>query len=271
MIAVILPSRGLIFSQTAAEILNNLKGIPHKFYFSHRKPLPECFEQPVNEALKNKEVTHLWLVEDDMILSPATLREMLELDKAVVTANYPTTSNRDAAVLTIQGRIVYAGTGCTLIKREVFDDLKKPYFRSDIMWIPKNKGDFIKFSAVKKTQNHDSYGLHDVNFFMNLYKLEIPVHAINRTLGQRKLIALGKAGSNNGAHQIEEWKRVKKDRYFTLKKSLKKEIDPSNLTSVIVNGRELLTSKTHADNLIKKGLGSVPPKRAVVLDDSEIL
>ena len=50
MIAVILPSRGLIFSRTADEILQNLKDIPHKIYFSHRKPIPDCFNEPVEEA-----------------------------------------------------------------------------------------------------------------------------------------------------------------------------------------------------------------------------
>lgn len=268
-VAVILPSRGLMFSQTADEVLQNVKGMPHKFFFSHRKPLPECFEEPVNRALEDPDVTHLWLVEDDMILPPDILKKMLEKDKAVVTVNYPTTKKGDAAILTIKGRIVYAGTGCTLVKREVFDELKKPYFRSDIAWVPKNRGDYIKFTAVKKTDD-SAYGLHDVNFFMNLYKLGIPVHKLDFNIGQRKLVSLGKAGSNNGAHKIEEWKRVNKDRYFSLIKNLPVE-ETGNLVEVVTPTGNILTNSTHAKKLIKLGLGTRAPKRAVVLDDSDVL
>lgn len=267
-VAVILPSRGLMFSQTADEILQNLKGIDYKFYFSHRRPLPECFEEPTNKALKDKAITHLWFVEDDMILSPDTLKNMLKKNKAVVTANYPTTNKGNAAILTIKGRVVYGGTGCTLVKREVFNELKKPYWRSDIAWIPKNKGDFIKFIAVKR--KNDGYGFHDVNFFMNLYKLDIPVHTIKETLGQRKLIALGKAGTNDGAHNIEEWRDVEEDRYFQLIKDLPIE-NEGHMTTVIVDNKEFMCTHEHAQKLLDKGLATKPPKRSVVLDDSEII
>lgn len=266
-VAVILPSRGLIFSQTADEILQNLKDVPHRIFFSHQLPIPDCFEKPLQQALKGS-YTHVWLVEDDMILPPDILKQMLDMDKAVVTVNYPTTNKGDAAVLTIKSRVVYAGTGCTLVKREVFDELKPPYFRTDIAWIPKNKGSYIKFTGVKKTDG--GYGLHDVNFFINLYKLDIPIHVLPKPVGQRKLIALGKAGTNDGAHQIEEWKKVKKDRYFTLIKNLPAE-ETGNMTSVVVDGKEIMCSKSHARTLIAKGLGSKPPKRAVVIDDSEVL
>lgn len=267
-IAVILPSRGLIFSQTADEILQNVKDIPHKFFFSHRKPLPECFEKPVNRALLDESISHLWLIEDDMIITYQTLQDMLDMDKAVVTANYPTTARKDASVLSVKGQVIYGGTGCTLVKREVFDELKAPYFRDDIAWIPKNMGDCIKFTGVKKANK--GYGFHDVNFFMNLFRLGIPVHLLPYTLGQRKLKALGKAGTNEGAHDIEEWTKVKKDRYFTLIKNLKPE-PKGTMTTVLADGKELMVTRSHAKTLISKGLANKMPKRAVMIDDSEIL
>lgn len=268
-VAVILPSRGLIFSQTAQEILDNVRSIEHKFYFSHRQPLPQCFEEPVNRALRDEDITHLWLVEDDMVLPPDTLQKMLEMDKAVVTANYPTTKRGDASVLTIKGRIIYGGTGCTLVKRGVFDELKTPYFRSDIMWIPKNYGDCIKFTGVQNAE-HKGYGLHDVNFFINLYRLDIPVHKVDFTLGQRKLKSLGRAGSNDGAHNIDVWTKVKKDRYFTLKKSLPIE-ETGTLTEIETESGNVLASAEHAKKLIKAGLAKRVPKRAVIIDDGELL
>lgn len=266
-VAVILPSRGLIFSRTAEEILNNVKGIPHRFYFAHGLPLPDCFEAPLTKALKDTDITHVWFVEDDMVLPPDTLKKMLEADKPVVTVNYPTTDRGDAAVLTIKGETLYGGTGCTLVKRKAFDILHPPYFRTDIVWTPKNKGDHIKFTARRKTGG--GYGLHDVNFFMNLYQRGIPVHVMDFTLGQRKLIALGKQGSNNGAHKIKEWKRVKKDRYFTLIRNLPVEAS-GKLVSVEVDGEEFMATRDHAKKLVKKGLGKIVPQRPIVLDRSEL-
>jgi hypothetical protein len=194
---------------------------------------------------------------------------MLEMNKAVVTVNYPTSSKGDCAILTIKDRIIYGGTGCTLVKREVFDELKKPYFRSDIVWSPRNMGNFIKFIGMKRPDSI-AYGLHDVNFFIRLYMLDIPVHKLSYTVGQRKLITLGKAGTNNGAHQIEVWKRCKKDRYFTLKKNLPKQ-ESGKLTTVISSGKEILVSQSHAKKLIKLGMATRPPRRYVVIDNSEVL
>jgi len=268
-IGVIYPSRGLVFSQSADELLQNLKGYLHKIYFAHKLPIPACFENPVNLALDDPTITHIFLVEDDMVLPNHILKDMLEMDKAVVTVNYPTSSKGDCAILTVKDRIVYAGTGCTLVKREVFDELKKPYFRTDIMWSPRNMGNYIKFIGIKHDTN-SGYGLHDVNFFINLYKLNIPVHKLDYTVGQRKLIALGKAGTNDGAHNIELWTKCKKDRYFTLRKNMGKA-PKSALTTVIVDGREILLGQTHARKLLKLGMATKPPKRYVTIDDSEVL
>lgn len=269
-VAVILPSRGLMFSQTADEILQNLKGIPHKIYFAHKLPIPDCFEVPTNRALDDPEVTHLWFVEDDMVFKPDCLKKMLELDKAVVTADYPTTEYGGGAVFKLKGQIIWGGTGCTLVKRAVFDELKKPYFRTDICWNIKNFGDFFKLVAIPRGEVDDGYGLHDVNFYINLYRLGIPVHDAGFKVAQRKLKALGKAGTNNGAHQIDLWKKIKRD--DLLKKAKKWPIEPrGSLTPVVINGREILTSAAHARKLIRKGMAVKPPRRAIVIDDTEIL
>ena len=203
-----------------------------------------------------------------MILPTDVLRQMLDKDLAVVTANYPTTANRDASILSIKGRIVYGGTGCLLIKKEVFAELKQPYFRDDIVWRPKNLGDSIKFSA-KKLDKKTGYGLHDVNFYINLYELNIPVHKLDITLGQRKLKALGKSGSNNGQHDIEEWTKVKSDRYFTLRKYMKKPKETA-LIEVTTDIGNILVAQQHAKKLIASGLAKKAPKRPVIIDRSAL-
>lgn len=263
-LAVILPSRGLMFSETADEILQNLKGIDHKFFFSHGKPIPDCFEDPTTEALKDDSITHLWFVEDDMKMPSDTLRKLLEADKAVVTVDYPVSKEGRGAIFKVAKQIVFCGTGCLLVKREVFNELRKPYFRSDIRWNIKNYGDFLKMTA-NEDNNLDGYGLHDVNFCMNLWHLGIPIHAIAGKLGQRKLVALGKAGTNDGAHNIEVWSRVKQG--HLLKQIRKWPVMPTgSLVTVDTPTGEVMVSESHAKTLIDKGLATKPPKRAIVVD-----
>lgn len=268
MIGVILPSRGLIFSETADEILQNLnrvqrQGWKYKIFFSHKRPIPECFEKPTNRALLDEEVSHLWFVEDDMKLAPDTLEKMLSVDKAVVTVDYPVNEHGRGAIFKVDKQVIFCGTGCLLVKREVFDELRAPYFRTDMRWNIKNYGDYLKMQVSK--DSNLGYGLHDVNFCMNLYHLGIPIHAIPGKLGQRKLINLGKAGTNDGAHNIQVWSRIVQGH---LLKEIKKwpVLPTGNLISVMTPTGEINVTKSHAQTLVKKGLATKLPKRKLVVD-----
>lgn len=265
MIAVILPSRGLMFSETAEEILNNLKRIPHKFFFSHGLPIPECFEKPTVEALKDPDISHLWFVEDDMKLPSDTLKTMLDEQLAVVTADYPVNrTGRGSVFKDAGGEVLISGTGCLLVKREVLDEMKPPYFRTDIRWSIKNVGKSIKITG-SKTGQIDGYGLHDVNFSMNLHRMGIPIHCIKQKLGQRKLIALGKAGTNDGAHDIEVWTKVIKDQLLKEIKQWPVQ-ETGKLVEVTTPTGDILVSKSHAKTMVKDGLATIPPKRYSTID-----
>ncbi|MBA3678782.1 hypothetical protein H0W80_01115 [Candidatus Saccharibacteria bacterium] len=265
-VGIIFPSRGLVFSKTADELLQNLKGVDHKIYFSHRRPIPECFEEPVERALKDKSITHIWIVEDDMVLHNNTLELLLAEDKAIVTADYPINEEGRGSVFEVDNRIIFCGTGCLLIKREVFDELKKPYFFTDIRWNIKNYGEFVKMTSHNVDQ--DGYGLHDINFCMSVYKREIPIHKIDQRLSQRKLFQLGKAGSNNGAHVIEVWSKIKKDHLLKLIKSWPIEKTGKLVTVKTAEGN-MNVSEAHAEKLYAKGLAEKLPKSSIVIDWTE--
>lgn len=267
-IAVIFPSRGLAHSRTAEELLDNLKGMAHKIFFSHRRPIPDCFEIPTNEALKG-DFTHLLFVEDDMILPPNTIWDMISEDKDVVTCDYPVTKEGKGSVFTDPaGNVVYCGTGCLLVKREVFDRLKKPYFRSDIRWTPLNYGKTVKLVGSMFTGG--GYGLHDVTFGIKLFKAGIPIHVL-KGVGQRKLIELGKAGTNNGAHNIEEWHKIKKN--FELRKIFANPLATGakgELVTVDSPTGGIRVTRKHARNLIKQGLATKIKEGNVIIDDMEV-
>ena len=268
-IAVIFPSRGLAFSQTAQELLDNLDGHLYKIFFSHKKPIPECFEVPTNEALQDPTITHLWFVEDDMILRPNTLDKLLEMDANAVTADYPVTKDGRGSVFYDKGgNVVFCGTGCLLVKRNVFNSLKKPYFTDKVRWTMLNYGEQIKLTGV---YGDVGYGTQDITFCIKLWNTGVTIKVIKQKLGQRKLVALGKAGTNDGAHQIETWRKIVKN--ARLDALLEQPIATgakSKLVTVDTPTGGITTSRRHAENLVAQGMASYPPKRYTIIDDSEV-
>ena len=263
-VGVIFPSRGLIFSKTAEELLRNLKGIPHKIYFAHKKGIPECFNDPLEEALADEDITHIWFVEDDMVLPDGTLKKLMAVDKAVVTADYPITKDGRGSVYTdADNKVIFCGTGCLLVDRHVFDEIKKPVFRTSTKWNVKNYGEFIKFQAIPN-DTKDGYGLHDINFCMELFQMAIPIHVIKTKLGQRKLIALGEAGTNDGAHNIETWTKIVKNK--RLKEIQSYPPQPyGNLQTVKTDEGVFNCTQEHAKKIVKAGKGEIIPVRATVV------
>lgn len=266
-IAVILPSRGLMMSETADELLQNLEGYDYDIFFAHGLGIPECFEKPLEQAL-NGSYTHIWIVEDDMILYKGTLACMLDMDIPVVTMDYPVDKKGQGVVFSDKGgRVIFTGTGCLLIKRPVFDKLSKPYFRTDIKWGVINYGSFLRLRA-NSIPNLEGYGLQDVTFGIKLWQARIPI-SVAGTIGQRKLLALGKVGSNDGAHQIEEWNYVKPDVLFKKFKAMPKQ-PIGKLISVITKDGEMNVHPDHAKKLIKLGIAKKPSQESVSIDYNDV-
>ncbi len=270
-VGVILPSRGLMFSKTAEEILKNVQGVPHKFFFAHKLPIPDCFEFPTMKALKDPDITHLWFVEDDMILPDDILKRMLNEYADVVTCDYPTTKDGRGAVFQDRaGGLVFAGLGCTLVKREVMDRMEQPYFRTDVRWTPTNHGTFIKLTATKTKAPKGSYGMQDVNFYMQLHRVGAEFSVYPERLGQRKLVKLGEAGTNDGAHQIEEWTELEPNWWLSYITKLNKEPESKLKTVTFPDGKRMNVSHDHANKLIKNGHAKPIKPRALIIDYGDL-
>lgn len=206
-----------------------------------------------------------------MVLPPDILRKMLDEDANAVACDYPGTKSGKGTVMRDKGgRVVFTGTGCLLVKRSVFDHLKTPYFTDKIRWSVLNYGESIKLTA-SKDESGQGYGLHDVTFSIKLWNAGIIIKVLPVKLAQRKLLALGKSGSNNGAHKIEIWKKIVKD--ARLKEVLAQPIAlgaKTKLVTVDTPTGAITTSQKHAENLIKQGLAEHPPRRFTIIDDSEV-
>lgn len=229
-LAVVLPSRGLIFSETLEELLRELKDFDYKLFWAHKRPLPECFNEPVEKALKDPEIFAVLIVEDDMIIPKGILKRMFARNYPVVALDYPFKNDGDATMLhDPAGNAIYSGTGFILIAKAVLERLPKPIFRVDIAWDTMIKGDTLVFWP--RRLNKVAYGLHDVNLGINLFANDIPIKPMYKTAGQRKLVKLGEPGVNKGAHKIKKLTKVGRDiviksnfqdNYFRYKKALAK-------------------------------------------------
>ena len=208
-IAVIFPSRGMSYSKTCDELLKELCGLQYTFFFSVGNTLPDCFNLPIEEALKNEKFTHILVVEDDMIIPRKILRHMLAKEYPVVALDYPFKADYEATTLhDPSGMAIYTGTGFMLIERWVLDAMPKPIFRTDTAWdmmITKENKLVMWSRDVSKIK---TYGLHDVNFGITMWSNNIPIMVMPQTAGQRKLKKLGQVGVNKGCHDIEELRVV---------------------------------------------------------------
>lgn len=206
-LAVVLPSRGLMFSETLEELLGELKDFDYEIFWAHGKSLPDCFNEPTERALADPDVYAVLFCEDDMILPRHILHEMFAMSYPVVALDYPFQQNGDSTCLhDPQGMAFWSGTGFMLVAREILEQLEKPIWRTNRTFDPFIDKDTIHFWPRKLDKVF--YGLHDLNFGMVLYSAGVPVMPMKRTAGQRKLKQLGGIHTNNGSHEIVELTKV---------------------------------------------------------------
>lgn len=211
-LGVIIPSRGLIFSQTLEELLGELESFnhPYRISWSHGKSLPQCFNDPTEELLADDSIYAVLIVEDDMIIPKGILRKMFMAKYPVTALDYPFQKNGDSTCLhDPQGKAFWTGTGFMLVAKSVLQQMEKPIWRTDTTFDPFIGKDTIHFWPRKLDKIY--YGLHDLRFGLLLYSAGVPVMPMKETAGQRKLIELGKKGINDGAHQIMELTEVGRD------------------------------------------------------------
>lgn len=199
-----------MFSETLEELLGELEGFNHEIFWAHGKSLPDCFNEPTEQALADPEVFAVLICEDDMILPKGALKRMFEVNYPVVAMDYPFRQNGDATTLhDPDGKAYWTGTGFILIARGVLENIPKPIWRTDQTFDPFVDKDTIHFWPRKLKKTH--YGLHDLNFGLTLYSAGLPVHVMSQTAGQRKLKKMGDKHTNSGAHDIAELTTVGKD------------------------------------------------------------
>lgn len=258
-IAVILPTRGMPFSQTIDEIIRECRSVEDKYdwdiYWSHARKVPDCLNVPTNQALRRKSNKLFWFVDDDMIFPEGILERLIDADKHAIVCDYPASITMGSVVYDADGRAYFGGNGCLLVKREVLEDIKKPIWRSDVGWAIKYHNDHIEFEAG--AQNPDRvYGQHDVHFGLRLYAQGKPLYVLEDRCGQRKLRQYGDTTTNDGAHKIDQWVKFHPNMMYIINEQEKR--DKSTMGDMILarfsDGGLYYTSRESAARLMDKGL-----------------
>jgi len=201
MIAIVIPTRGLIFTEVEDALDRNLDIYDHKIYRSFNLPIPECQNFLVEKALKDDPAYFLFL-EEDVVMPEGILTKMFLKEEDIICLDYGVEGwscvTRDST-----GKILWCGLGCTLVKREVFDKLETPFFRSDIE-LRLNDWQWINSPP-------DKYGGQDIYFCCKAREAGFKIGQIEGEARHLKLEQLGQSGINNGLHKIGEKPKVTKN------------------------------------------------------------
>lgn len=168
-IALLMPTRGLIFPEVLESLESASKGIPR--FYSHSQPIPDSFNNLATEALRSDwKITHIWFVEEDVVVPPNALELMLDLDTDIAAITYPLKQAPDRLCFgEVQGQLVWVGMGCTLIRREVFDAIEYPWFQTDCFLVTRHSGSASDW-ILDLDRRERPYGGQDLYFCFQAIK-----------------------------------------------------------------------------------------------------
>lgn len=201
-------TRGLLFTEVENAVEKNIEGWPYQVFRTKDLTIPDSQNYLVEQALKT-DATHLLFVEEDTVMPDNAISNMIFLDADVACVDYGVAGYSCLTKDKDTGEILWCGLGCTLIKREVFEKLEKPYFRSDKALLINNWPEVQWIDAGKQ-----AYGLQDIYFFMKAREKGIIIQQLPGECKHLSLKNLGTREVNNGLHVIEQKPKISK--YQTL-------------------------------------------------------
>jgi hypothetical protein len=173
---ILMPTRGILLTEVQdaldREVISN--GLLPLTIRTHDMPLPICRNYLVETALKLPDWKYALLSDDDTILPKGALKELIKLKTDVAIMDYPMKSlgvdKSYGTVVTDKDKTVaWAGLGACLIKREVFEKIKQPWFVCTQYSIRRSNNGQIGFFSGQKDGEQHSAG-EDTYFFLQVRK-----------------------------------------------------------------------------------------------------
>jgi hypothetical protein len=182
-VVVLVPSRGLLITQMVQAALKELQDCKYvkkyEFIFSDGMTVDKARQWLAEEAMKRKWATYSFWIDDDQVLLPGVLTRMFEADADFVAthavnrspknlAPNMTPKNREKTIFWFPpdnirkdfdtGDITFISLAVALIKRRVFDEIRKPWFKSELdKELPARYWEDGYFSEKLLKHQHDKF------------------------------------------------------------------------------------------------------------------
>lgn len=205
-LGIIIPTRGMVFTKTMQAVEEIRNGYNTKIYFSSDLPIPDGHNQTTQQALKDG-MDYLLFIEEDTVPPAGAIEKLLAVESDIAVIDYGV-SGWGCVARDQSGEILWAGLGCTLVKREVFEALEYPYFRVDKV-LRQNDWKWVDLPEdyIKTKQ----YGSLDIWFCTQAREKGFKIGQVEGEEADHLLLtALGQRGTNNGVHQIESKPKITK-------------------------------------------------------------
>ena len=196
-IGIILPTRGLVFTQVEEAIEEERKNYEITVYRSHNLPIPSGHNYLTEKALGDGNDFFLFIEEDTVPIARA-IEKLLAVQADIACIDYGV-SGYGCVTKNKEDEILWCGMGLTLVKREVFEVLDKPYFRTDkALKLP----DMTWIDLPKEYVENRNYGGLDIWFCMKAREKGFRIVQVEGEADHLQLIQLGEKGKNYGLHDI---------------------------------------------------------------------
>lgn len=228
MIAILTPSRGLIFARTMESIVNGMEEIRKaghevKFYTTWDLPIPNCFNKLVGQAIKDG-AKRIIFIEEDMYVFPKPFLKLAETEHDILTMQYNDKNGSPHGIVHYnEDEIIWAGLGATSVNPKIFEELGEPYFRTHVRYrnIKKTKSNgkvITEYEEIEPAKHYNRetnkwetkenpfiYGGQDIDFYTRARRLGYKVTLLETDKAHHfDLVELGKPHINAGCHVIRQ-------------------------------------------------------------------
>ncbi len=205
-IGIVLPTRGLVFTQVEEVIESWRDDYNIKVYRSHDLPIPEGHNKLTQKALEDGS-DYILFVEEDTVAPARALDNLVQANKSIACVDYGV-SGWSCITRDTNGKILWCGLGCTLVKREVFEQMDVPYFRIDQVL------DLVNWkwrTLPEEYLKNKGYGGQDIWFFCKAREKGFEITQVEGECDHLKLGELGRNEFNKGLHTIVLKPRIEKN------------------------------------------------------------
>ena len=204
MIAIIVPTRGLTFTQTDILIDQVVEHFDCRVFRTFDKEIPVAQNYLVEEALKTDAEFFLF-IEEDNVPTLKQVRDMVNRNVDICFVDYGV-NGWSCSAQNKKGEILWCGLGVTMVKRRVLEKMEKPWFRTDKSY---------RLNDNKWIDVPMKYGGHDIYFFVKAREVGFKITRIEGEADHLRLNSIGRPEINHGLHLIEKKPRISKEQIIS--------------------------------------------------------